>query len=170
MKKIPLYVALARTIAWQPPEGTEWVEKKEERLKALLDELPSGSGWDNGTKLGTSTGERIVLFGSFHHMDENGFYCGWTDHEVHVTPSLRFGFDLRITGRDRNEIKDYLHDLFHEALSMPVWEYDYEMHGGFVVEDRDGEPVEVAFSDLTGIWDAYAYDPTVRRLYSTHGV
>ena len=169
MKKIPLYVALARTIAWDPPEGTEWIEKKQERLKQLLDELPSGSGWDCGTKLGESTGERIVLFGSFHHMDENGFYDGCTEHGIHVTPSLRWGFELRISGRDRNDIKDYLHDLFHEALSMKVWEYDYATHGGFVVEDREGEPIEVVWNKASTVWDVYGYDPTAVRLYSTSG-
>ena len=163
MKKIPLYVALARTIAWTPPEG--YVGEREKRLKGLIDELPSGSGWDCGTKLDeerTRVGvnadcERIVLFGSFHHMNDGGMYDGWTDHEIHVKPSLRWGFEMRVTGRDRNDIKDYLHDLFHEALSLPVWEYDYATHGGFVVEDREGEPIEVVWSEMIG-WRAYEYE------------
>lgn len=164
MKKVPLYVALARTIAWNPPEGTEWWERKEERLEKLMDEMPSGSGWDLGTKLATSSPQRIVLFGEFHHMVEGG-YDGWTDHEIHVTASMTSGFDLRITGRNRNDIKDYLHDLFHEALSMPVWEHDYDEHGGFVVEDREGEPIEVVWEKASGIWRVYGFDPRSKLLW-----
>jgi hypothetical protein len=164
MKKIPLYVALARTIAWEPGVG-EWRERRAERLRKLLDELPSGSGWDLGTKLGeNSRPDRIVLFGEFHHMVEGG-YDGWTDHEIHVTASMTSGFDLRITGRNRNDIKDYLHDLFHEALSMPVWECDYATHGGFVVEDRDGEPVEVVWEKASEIWRVYGFDPRSKLLW-----
>lgn len=80
--------------------------------------LPSGSGWDNGTRYDhdRSTPNHLVLYGSWHHMDDNGSYDGWTDHEIHVRPSLAFGFDLRVTGRDRNEIKDYLAEMFDAAL------------------------------------------------------
>lgn len=169
MKKVPLYVALAKVVAWDPPPGTEWREKKQARLQALLDELPSGSGWDMGTKLLRSKNDRIVLYGSFHHMNEGGMYDGWTDHEVHVTANLAYGFELRITGRDRNDIKDYIHDLFHEALSMPVWEHDYAAHEGFVVEDRDGEPVEVVWNEASGVWDVFVYEPQAVRLYSSSG-
>jgi len=48
-------------------------------------------------------------------MNENGYYDGWTSHTVTVTPGWN-GPELRITGRDRNQIKDYLYDTFHYAL------------------------------------------------------
>jgi hypothetical protein len=53
-------------------------------------------------------------------MTEGGMYDGWTEHTVVVTPSLAFGINIRITGRNRNDIKDYLHDVFHEALTKGV--------------------------------------------------
>ena len=81
--------------------------------------LPSGSGIDAGVTLDilASTPERVVFRTSFHHMNDAGMYDGWTDHQVIVTPSLAFGFKLRVTGRDRNEIKDYLAELFQDVLS-----------------------------------------------------
>lgn len=80
--------------------------------------LPSGSGIDRGTIIDRerSRPDRIVLVCSFHHMNEHGYYDGWTDHEVIVRPSLAWGFTLRVTGRDRNGIKDYLHDVYMHAL------------------------------------------------------
>lgn len=92
-----------------------------EDLNKLCKQLPSGSGWDCGTKLcECSTPRRLVFTGSYHHMNMDGFYDGWTDHDIIVTPSLIHDFDLRITGRDRNDVKDYLHDLFHHVLNQEV--------------------------------------------------
>lgn len=91
-------------------------------LQRLLDLLPSGSGIDSGTKLleDKSSTDKLVFQADFHHMDEHGYYDGWTEHQVIVKPSLQFGITIRITGRDRNQIKDYLLDLFHECLQEEV--------------------------------------------------
>lgn len=118
-----LYQAIARTLAWDPPTEELQITRME-RLSNLAKALPSGSGWDCGTRIdGDSTPDRPVLFGHFHHMDSNGSYRGWTDHAVIVTPSLAFGIEVKITGRDRNGIKDYLAELFHDALLEDVDEY-----------------------------------------------
>lgn len=53
-------------------------------------------------------------------MNENGMYDGWTEHKAIIKPSLVFGLDLKITGRDRNGIKEYLHDTFMQALTDEV--------------------------------------------------
>jgi hypothetical protein len=37
-----------------------------------------------------------------------------------VTPNLGHGFDLKITGPNKNDIKEYLADVFHTALSQPI--------------------------------------------------
>jgi hypothetical protein len=51
-------------------------------------------------------------------MDENGYYDGWTNHKLIVKPELsESGFDLHITGPDKNFVKDYLYDLFDHILS-----------------------------------------------------
>lgn len=109
----------------QKSKNWQWEQLHTERLEKLVKEaMPSGSGFDNGTRLDeNSTSERIVFITSFHHMDENGFYDGWTDHKVIVTPNLLTGFSLRVTGRDRNQIKDYIGDCFHTALAGDIPQY-----------------------------------------------
>jgi hypothetical protein len=52
-------------------------------------------------------------------MNDAGYYDGWTDHIVIVSPSFD-GIDIKISGRNRNDIKDYLHDVFHAALTEEV--------------------------------------------------
>ena len=100
--------------------GNEWADKHEDMIVALVREhMPSGSGFDSGTTmdLDVSTGEKLVFLTSFHHMNDVGMYDGWTEHAVTVRPSLVHGFLLTISGRDRRGIKDYMHEIFHVALS-----------------------------------------------------
>ncbi len=121
--KQPVYKHLARLIdSYHRCKETNnpHMGMHEERIEKIVkDHLPSGSGVDNGTSLDfdRSSKERLVFTMGFHHMDEYGYYDGWTEHEVIVTPSLAWGFDLRITGRNKRDIKMYLGDLYHDALS-----------------------------------------------------
>lgn len=97
----------------------EWEERHLERLESLEREfLPSGSGFDSGTTLDidASTPNKLVFHTSFHHLHASGYYDGWTDHKVTVTPNLAFGFDLRVSGRNKNGIKEYIAEVFHSAL------------------------------------------------------
>lgn len=97
--------------------NTEWKGKHEDILAYVMEFAPSGSGIDNGTKLGDdSKPERLVFRCSYHHMNDAGMYDGWTDHSIIVTPSLVFGFNVRITGKDRNGIKDYLGEVYRSWL------------------------------------------------------
>lgn len=132
MKRLTkLYVRLAELVAARDnceKNGTvgsqEWHAKHTASAIALVREhMPSGSGWDNGTTLDfdRSTPDKLVLYGMYHHMTE-GMYDGWTAHEITVRPSLVHGFTLTISGRNRNDIKDYLGDLFHECLTQQVSE------------------------------------------------
>lgn len=118
-----VYECIARAIVARQnchdSENVEWFDRHTERVESLIREhLPRGSGFDRGTSIDwdKSTGERLVFNTAFHHMDENGFYDGWSEHSVIITPSLSFGFDLRVTGRDRRQIKEFIGDTFHHAL------------------------------------------------------
>jgi len=100
-----------------------WIERWTERIENIVrNELPSGSGFDSGTTLNfeKSTPNKLVFDTSFHHMNDVGIYDGWTEHSVIVTPDLSVGFDLRVTGRDRNEIKDYIADTFAYHLRYEI--------------------------------------------------
>lgn len=82
--------------------------------------LPHGSGIDCGCKINIekSNSNKIVIDFSFHHMDENGYYDGWTDHSIIITPSLYFDYDMKITGKNRNYVKDYLTENFSSHLDQ----------------------------------------------------
>jgi hypothetical protein len=51
-------------------------------------------------------------------MDEHGHYDGWTEHKLIITLSLPNEFRLSITGRNRNQIKDYLYELFYNTFDI----------------------------------------------------
>lgn len=136
-KTVPLYQALSRRLTAyrncfdKVETGQNWQHWRdmamthEQAIRNLCaDHLPSGSGLDAGVhfNMEESRPDQLILSADFHHMDKHGSYCGWTDHRVIVRPSLAFGFDLRITGRNRNGIKDYLSDIFNSALSALVSE------------------------------------------------
>ena len=85
---------------------------KEDRVKEIMKAAPSGSGFDAGTELDDkSTPKKLIFNTSYHHMNEAGFYIGWTDHKVIITPSFD-GMDIKLTGKDYNAIKDYIADVF----------------------------------------------------------
>ena len=88
----------------------------------VKEKLPSGSGFNAGTKINwdMSTQNKLVFETAFHHMDEAGYYVGWTEHRIFITPDLCHGFNMRITGKDRNSIKEYISDVFFNALLMEV--------------------------------------------------
>ena len=122
-----IYQQIARTLGacinCEKSGNVEWLDKHTDKLHALVKEhLPSGSGVDCGTKLDLdkSTPNKLVFTFGFHHMNEGGYYDGWTEHTCVITPDLQFEISLRITGRDRNQIKDYLYDLYQYALTREL--------------------------------------------------
>ncbi len=60
--------------------------------------LPSGSGIDSGCTIDNQKSDNLIIYSSFHKMDDNGMYDGWIDFTVRVKPSLIFGTTLTITG------------------------------------------------------------------------
>lgn len=101
--------------------NTLWEEKHFSQIWMLVKaHMPSGSGVDCGTKinLDKSTGDKLYFTFEYHHMDENGMYCGWTSHKVVVTPSLIHGINIRITGK--SDDREYFYDIFANALETMV--------------------------------------------------
>lgn len=123
----PVYRVLAELIGARAncleSGNTEWFHRHGDRIEHIMKEhAPSGSGVDSGTQIDDdSTPVKLIFKTAFHHMHESGMYDGWTHHDVIVTPDFS-GFNLRITGRDRNGIKDYLSSLFHDFLNQ---RFDY---------------------------------------------
>jgi len=100
-----------------------WEEKHEDKLNELVNNyMPHGSGIDSGMYLDliNSNPNKLIFTFEFHHMDENGMYDGWTDHKLIVTPDLYNKFNLTITGRNKNYIKDYLYEIFDYSLKQEI--------------------------------------------------
>lgn len=97
--------------------NTEWLDRWAKTLENIEAELPSGSGFDSGTEfdMERSNARKLVFHTSYHHMDDGGCYDGWTDHAITIVPTFD-GFDMKISGRNRNDIKKYIGDVFHETL------------------------------------------------------
>lgn len=127
MEKTPLYRALASAVQARAncaeSQNAEWYNHHEGKIEDLVREhMPSGSGFDNGTKIDLvkSTGDKLVFTTGFHHMNDGGYYDGWTEHVVTVTPSLVHNFHMAISGRDRNDIKEYIAQSFECALNSMI--------------------------------------------------
>jgi hypothetical protein len=141
IRKVPLFRALALKLGtldrindsakrfnWSADHKADILERNRAALAYLAREfLPSGSGLDVGTRIyEDSTAARIILYCEFHHMNEFGIYDGWTQHKITVRPSLEFEFELAISGRNRNDIKEYLSQLYDSALRTAVDEFAHE--------------------------------------------
>ena len=114
--------------------GNEWAGKHEDTIKAIVnDYLPSGSGFDSGTQidLDKSTGDKLVFYTSYHHMDENGMYDGWTEHHITVRASLHLGLRITISGPNRNDAKEHLYQTINGALTQ-----EFDPQEFFAEEDR----------------------------------
>ena len=124
--KMKLYQAIATAIRarlnCEKKGNQDRFDRWTEKLAGYELLLPSGSGFDSGSNLDfdRSTGEKIIITTSFHHMDDVGSYDGWTEHIITVKPSLYFGFTLSISGRNRNGIKEYIAEMFNELLNQEV--------------------------------------------------
>lgn len=129
MKK-PLYQQIASSlqamINCEKSGNSDWYTRHQETIEDLCkNHMPAGSGFDAGTQLDfdRSTPEKLVFISAYHHMDENGFYDGWSDPvTVTVRPSLAFGILISISGiRRKNRYeKDYFYDTFDQALHQEV--------------------------------------------------
>lgn len=122
----PLYKQIASSLqAYNncvKSNNTEWQEKHDDRIKFLTYQyMPSGSGIDSGItfSMELSKPDKLVFDFSYHHMGE-GYYKKWTHHRLYVTPSLVNDFDLKITGENFNDVKEYFYQIFNDALSQVV--------------------------------------------------
>ena len=130
------YQQLARALSWverTTESKNPYRTNAEEAVERIMASAPSGSGIDSGTKLLDSVmakpskdygrmASAIRLQADYHHINEGGYYDGWTEHTIIIRPSLEYGFTMRITGRDRNQIKDYLHEIYECWLNEEVGE------------------------------------------------
>ena len=95
---------------------SKFAEQAENRQARILAMLPSGSGFDNGTSIIAADAQKIVFETAFHHMDEHGSYCGWTNHRVTVRASMTIEIELHVSGPNKRGIKDYIAEVFASVM------------------------------------------------------
>lgn len=112
--------------------NAEWKVRHTQKIEQLVREyLPSGSGYDNDTKIDfdCSSNDELIFRTSFHHMDENGYYCGWSNHKVIVRPSFD-GIRIDIKSEYPDDIEEtmnvdgneFMYDDFYHSLLRTVKE------------------------------------------------
>ena len=122
-KPIKMSIELARQAArWKLTRGTDLILPLRREIRQLEQYfLPSGNGIDLGTTLSVEdcSDAKLVFNTAIHHMNPGGFYDRWTEHTV--TVRLEFGgYDIRVSGSNHNEVKDYIAEVFVEALDEEV--------------------------------------------------
>lgn len=124
-----LYQALVSTIiAYQnciKSANEEWTVKHRSRIKELLDELPHGSGIDGtwSAELDNTFTDKLILYCQYHHMNEDGYYDGWTDFKVVVKANLLHEIFVRVTGSfpaRYADTRDYLTEMLDCDLRKEI--------------------------------------------------
>ena len=87
--------------------------------KFVDDVFPSGSGFDMGTKLISASDTKVILETEYHHMNECGYYTDWTKHKIIITGTIN-SYTMRITGRNKNQIKEVIADFFIDCCDMDM--------------------------------------------------
>ena len=90
-----------------------WAKRKKE-LALLQELLPNGNGLLRQLDceiLLKSTEKRIVIGTTYWHETNTR-----TVHQVIIKPSFEGAINIRVTGKNVNNVKEYLHDIFREAL------------------------------------------------------
>ncbi len=94
-----IYQRLAELVAWDPPAGSEFEDRKYRELDGLIDIAPHGSGLDGVTIINEykSSDRGIEIKTVYHYMDSNGFYGTWLNLTISIIPVLTpAGYEVSI--------------------------------------------------------------------------
>jgi hypothetical protein len=131
----------ARKTCAESATHQDWFQKHSETIKRLVSNHLAQYRID----LNESHADKLVFYGNESQFTEDGVEDGYTSHTVIVKPSLTFGFTLRITGHDRNDVKEHIAQLFNAQLREDVT-YDLysplfpELQLTSKWEDKEGNP------------------------------
>jgi hypothetical protein len=113
-----LYQKIARVASQK-----NWAKRSKE-LSLLQELLPNGNGIRGQEGLAVilleSTEKRIVIETTYWHPNDSYETSRCTAHQVVITPSFEGEINIRITGKNENNVKKYLHDIFREALMNEI--------------------------------------------------
>ena len=118
----PLYKELAgRLIALdncRKAGNTEWETRHAKVISGLC------SKYGILIDLEESDPNRLVFHVTQAHYTTHGYDDGCTDHDVIVTPDLFFDLEIRITGRNKNDVKDGIYQEYDAVLRETVTDAD----------------------------------------------
>lgn len=107
--------------------NNEWKLKHRDKLEDIAKNyLPSGSGFDSGTTIDVNDSngiDCIILETSYHHMNDVGMYCGWSEHKITIRPTFN-GPDWEIES-DYSGVDDadFYQDGFEEYLDDEIYHH-----------------------------------------------
>jgi hypothetical protein len=138
-RSLALVNAISEALQFYKQKGNSYsIDRVDQRARAALLEtfLPRGSGIDSGTKIDLDKSEpnKIVLTFDYHHMDEHGYYDGWScGWKAIITPTFQCfsGIDIQIKSGKFNSrshsrrynddnFKDYLYETYYYVLGLPI--------------------------------------------------
>lgn len=113
-----LIYQIARNCEWLKTVNEQYKNQCLDNIEKLEKRLPCGSGIDSGCKIDADNSgiNKVIITFGYHFMNENGYYDGWTDYKLIITPAF-LGINMKIAGKNRQGIKDYLYDLFDVKLN-----------------------------------------------------
>ena len=94
--------------------------------KKALDSIPSGSGFDSKAIVKAQGPKRILIHGGFHCMNQDGYYDGWINFKVIVTPDLVSTLRVQVQAKGMRwparyeDIRDYIYEVYDEWLNSEV--------------------------------------------------
>lgn len=117
--------------------NTEWLERWRLRFAKLVDHVPTWSGMPLEPSDVEVTSAAIRYEVSYHHMNDTGYYDGWTEHTVVVRPAFE-SVDVRVSGRNRQDVKELIHEAVNYAFTRRVtWD---EPAQRWTVESEGNKP------------------------------
>ena len=95
------------------------------------DYLPSGSGFDGQITIEDANDKKLTIKFDWHLMTDDGYYDGWLDLLLIVTPNLANDFDMKIkwytngnekrkVGRYKPVIEEFLYDEWYYILTQEI--------------------------------------------------
>lgn len=109
---------IAQAIRFLNSTHADTIARGRDALDEINVRLPRGSGLDARVEVDEqkSSPSKIIIYLEYHHLNEGGYYDGWTRHKVTVIPCFINGYEMKVSGPNRNEIKTYLYDLFNNVF------------------------------------------------------
>lgn len=107
------------------------------RFDMLEKLLPIGNGIEKECEISLkSTKKRIVIDTAYRHPNDSYETSRLTNHQIIITPSFEEEINIRVTGKNVDNIKEYLHEVFREALMK---EYEVFKKGWEVKDSSESE-------------------------------